>query len=124
MLNGNDIKMDIGIVGAGPRGLSVLERLLAIAGERAGGPLRVRLIDLRVRDGSAVWRTSQARDLLMNTVASQITMFADESVECAGPVVPGPSLFDWARFLAQFDSFDDDVPEWVRREGARLGPDD
>jgi hypothetical protein len=100
--------------------LSVLERLLA----SADGPLRVHLVDPHVHDGSAVWRTGQARVLLMNTVSSQITMFVDETVERAGPVVPGPSLYDWARFVARFDSFDDDVPEWVRREGARLGPDD
>jgi uncharacterized NAD(P)/FAD-binding protein YdhS len=118
--------IEICIVGAGPRGLSVLERLCAIAGEPHPdrGHLTVHLVDPHVRDGSAVWRTSQARDLLMNTVTSQITMFPDESVDCAGPVVPGPSLYDWARFLAQIDSFDQDVPDWVRREGARLGPDD
>lgn len=104
----------------------MFERLLAIAGERGAdrARLKVHLVDPHVHDGSAVWRTSQARNLLMNTVASQITMFVDETVDCAGPLVPGPSLYAWARFLAQFDSFDDPVPEWVRQEGARLGPDD
>jgi hypothetical protein len=117
--------MRICLVGAGPRGLSVLERVCAVVGGRAGGAeVTVHVVDPHVRDGSAVWRMGQARVLLMNTVASQITMFADETVECVGPVVPGPSLFDWARFLARFESFDDDVPEWVRAEGARLGPDD
>jgi 3-carboxy-cis,cis-muconate cycloisomerase len=118
--------LEICIVGAGPRGLSVFERLVAIAGERgvAGGRVRVHLVDPHVHDGSAVWRTGQARNLLMNTVASQITMFVDETVDCAGPMVEGPSLYDWARFVARFDSFDDNVPEWVRNEGARLGPDE
>lgn len=32
----------------------------------------------------------------MNTVASQVTLFTDESVDCAGPVRPGPSLYAWA----------------------------
>ena len=115
--------MEMCVVGAGPRGLSVLERVCAVV---AGGGARVivHVVDPHVRDGSAVWRMGQARELLMNTVASQITMFADETVECTGPVAPGPSLFDWARYLASFDSFDDDVPEWVRVEAARLGADD
>lgn len=117
--------MEICLVGAGPRGLSVLERVCAAARAGVGGArVIVHVVDPHVRDGSAVWRMGQARTLLMNTVASQITMFADDTVECAGPVVPGPSLFDWARYLASFDSFDDDVPEWVRAEAARLGADD
>jgi hypothetical protein len=113
--------MEICLVGAGPRGLSVLERVCAVGG---GAGVVVHVVDPHVRDGGAVWRLGQARVLLMNTVASQITMFVDETVECAGPVVAGPSLFEWARFLARFDSFGDDVPEWVRAEGARLGADD
>lgn len=32
----------------------------------------------------------------MNTVASQVTLFTDESVDCAGPIRPGPSLYAWA----------------------------
>jgi len=116
--------MEICLVGAGPRGLSVLERLCAVVADGGDAHVIVHVVDPHVRDGSAVWRMGQARTLLMNTVASQITMFADETVQCVGPVVPGPSLFDWARFVAGFDSFCDDVPDWVRAEGARLGPDD
>ena len=33
----------------------------------------------------------------MNTVASQVTLFTDDSVDCAGPIRPGPSLYEWAR---------------------------
>jgi uncharacterized NAD(P)/FAD-binding protein YdhS len=32
----------------------------------------------------------------MNTVASQVTLFTDDSVDCSGPVRPGPSLHEWA----------------------------
>jgi len=41
-----------------------------------------------------MWRTSQPGELLMNTVASQVTLFTDDSVDCAGPTVPGPSLYE------------------------------
>lgn len=32
----------------------------------------------------------------MNTVASQVTLFTDDSVDCSGPIRPGPSLYEWA----------------------------
>ena len=32
----------------------------------------------------------------MNTVASQVTLFTDESVVCPGPIRSGPSLYTWA----------------------------
>jgi uncharacterized NAD(P)/FAD-binding protein YdhS len=115
---------EIAVVGLGPRGLSVAERLCASAGEFVprGGVLVVHLVDPEVFDGGQVWRSTQDRLLLMNTVACQVTMFVDETVECAGPVVPGPSLYEWARSIALLGS--PDVPDAVRAEAAALGPDD
>ena len=107
----------IAIVGLGPRGLAVLDRICAHAPARLfdRDGLAVHVIDPHLGTGGSVWRHDQRSDLLMNTVASQITMFVDESVECEGPVVPGPSLDEWARR--------DDVPEHLREEARRLGPD-
>jgi uncharacterized NAD(P)/FAD-binding protein YdhS len=116
---------EIAVVGLGPRGLSVAERLCANAGElvpRRGGALVVHLVDPEVFDGGRVWRSSQDRLLLMNTVASQVTMFVDETVTCAGPVVRGPSLYEWARSIALLGS--PKVPDGVRAEAEALGPDD
>lgn len=110
------------IIGAGPRGLSVLERLHASAAAHSPRPITVHVVDPTLPIGSAVWRTDQSRELLMNTVAAQITMFADESVNCAGPVVPGPSLHEWARFVEHLGS-GDQLPDWVRAECRDLGPD-
>lgn len=116
-------EIQIGIVGAGPRGLSVVERLCAVAGQWVGGQrITVHVIDPHVADGSSVWRTDQSRELLMNTVSSQVTMFADDSVDCTGPVVPGPSLYEWAGLVARLAALDP-VPAWVREEARRLGPD-
>ncbi|MFF2507018.1 FAD/NAD(P)-binding protein [Streptomyces sp. NPDC058067] len=86
------------IVGAGPRGTSVLERLCASAGEllAPGARLTVHVVDPAPPGPGSVWRTSQAPELLMNTVASQVTLFTDDSVDCAGPIRPGPSLHEWA----------------------------
>ncbi|MFZ3594335.1 FAD/NAD(P)-binding protein [Streptomyces sp. BH104] len=88
----------VAVVGAGPRGTSVLERLTASADELLppGTRLTVHLIDPHPPGAGAVWRTDQAPELLMNTVASQVTLFTDDSVDCAGPIRPGPSLYEWA----------------------------
>ncbi|WP_267244439.1 FAD/NAD(P)-binding protein [Streptomyces sp. PR69] len=100
----------IAIVGVGPRGTSVLERLCASVPELAPGvPLTVHLIDPAPPGPGRVWRTDQSAELLMNTVASQVTLFTDESVACEGPVRPGPSLYEWAA---------------EQHPGERIGPDD
>lgn len=112
---------EICVVGVGPRGLSVVERLCANL-DPDGPPVRVHLVDPHLSVGGQVWRTNQPPHLLMNTVTSQVTLFVDDTVECAGPVVPGPSLYEWARFIALIDPFPD-LPDWVRSEAARLGPD-
>ncbi|MEV6170153.1 FAD/NAD(P)-binding protein [Streptomyces sp. NPDC051954] len=88
----------VALVGAGPRGTSVLERLCASAPELLppGARLTVHVIDPAPPGPGRVWRSAQSAELLMNTVASQVTLFTDDSVDCSGPVRPGPSLHDWA----------------------------
>jgi uncharacterized NAD(P)/FAD-binding protein YdhS len=112
------------IVGLGPRGLSLLERLSANSPElvRPHDVLHVHIADPYATEGGRVWRHQQHPELLMNTVASQVSMFVDSSVDCAGPVVPGPSLYEWARFINQ-DELSPDLPKRVRTEAGRLGPD-
>ncbi|MFG2270591.1 FAD/NAD(P)-binding protein [Streptomyces chartreusis] len=90
--------VSVALVGAGPRGTSVLERLCACAPELLppGARLTVHVIDPAPPGPGRVWRTAQSPELLMNTVASQVTLFTDESVDCSGPIRPGPSLYDWA----------------------------
>lgn len=86
----------IAIIGVGPYGLSVLERLSANAHLLAGRRLRVHLIDPYLANGGRVWRNDQPSRLWMNTVARAITLFTDETVRCEGPVAPGPTLHEWA----------------------------
>ncbi|EMF55237.1 MULTISPECIES: FAD/NAD(P)-binding protein [Streptomyces] len=117
------------VIGAGPRGLSVLERICANA-RGVGRPVEVHLVDPYPPGAGAVWRTDQPGELLMNTVASQVTLFTDDSVDCAGPSVPGPSLYEWAcaiRGRDVEDGFGRDVaqalPARAVEEARRLGPD-
>ncbi|WP_329214164.1 FAD/NAD(P)-binding protein [Streptomyces sp. NBC_01485] len=107
------------VIGAGPRGLSVLERICANAAG-TGRPVAVHLVDPYPPGPGAVWRTGQPGELLMNTVASQVTLFTDDSVDCAGPSVPGPSLYEWARTIGQGSG---DHPARILAEARRLGPD-
>lgn len=92
----------VAVVGAGPRGLSVVERLAANAGKLAAGrAVTVHLIDPHPAGAGRVWRTRQDRSLPLNTVAGQVTAFAGESAELDGaPQRPGPGLYEWARSLA------------------------
>ncbi|KAI9738045.1 MAG: hypothetical protein M1818_005473 [Claussenomyces sp. TS43310] len=88
----------VAIVGAGPRGTSVLERLCASAQDflAPGARLTVHVVDPSPPGAGRVWRSAQSPELLMNTVASQVTLFTDDSVTCSGPIRPGPSLYTWA----------------------------
>jgi L-aspartate N-monooxygenase (nitrosuccinate-forming) len=118
------VTRSIAIVGAGPRGLSVLERLCANQpGLLAESALDVHLIDPWPPGAGRVWRSDQPRDLLMNSFVTEATVFTDDSVTCAGPVTPGPSLFEWANRLAAAGAIDDYRPdEATLAEARRLGP--
>ncbi|KAI0181254.1 FAD-NAD(P)-binding-domain-containing protein [Hypoxylon sp. FL1284] len=89
----------ISIVGAGPRGTSLIERLCASADEilALGTQLTIHVIDPCPPGAGAVWRVTQSSELLMNTVASQITLYTDASVDCSGPKLLGPSMYEWAK---------------------------
>ncbi|HKN55106.1 MAG TPA: FAD/NAD(P)-binding protein [Amycolatopsis sp.] len=88
----------LAIVGAGPRGVGVLERLGANAPEmRVSRRIVVHLIDPFPPGAGRVWRYDQSPLLRMNSMPEDVTMFTDESVRMAGPVRPGPTLLEWAR---------------------------
>lgn len=91
----------IAVVGVGPRGTVMLERICANAGVLAPGErVEVHLVDPYPAGGGRVWREDQDRDLLMNTVAGDITVFTDDTVTCEGPLRHGPTQFQWARMVA------------------------
>jgi hypothetical protein len=88
--------LDIAIVGTGPRGLSVLERLVARLAERPT-PARVRIwaFDPGRLGAGRIWRPDQPDWFLMNTVAGEVTMYSggpDTGPPRAGA---GPSLHQW-----------------------------
>ncbi|MEU7553459.1 FAD/NAD(P)-binding protein [Streptomyces sp. NPDC044571] len=118
-MSGNQGRIQVAIIGAGPRGLSVLERLCA--NERrspAHSAVTVHVVDPSAPGAGQVWRPDQSQHLLMNTVASQITVYTDDSVRTEGPIEPGPSLYEWAQDIA--GSGDADAATLA--EARRLGP--
>jgi len=89
----------IAIVGAGPRGVGILERLGASAPELGPDGLDVHLIDPYPPGPGRIWRHEQSPLLAMNSMAADVTMFTDDTVVCDGPIVPGPSFWEWAQAL-------------------------
>ena len=110
-------RVRVAVIGAGPRGLSVVERICANARARAE-QIELYLIDPFEPGAGAVWRTTQSTHLLMNTVASQITVFTDDSVTIDGPVEPGDSLYERHRRRTASGSLPGE------QFTASLGPDD
>ncbi|MEU2537020.1 FAD/NAD(P)-binding protein [Streptomyces iakyrus] len=122
-------RVSVALVGAGPRGTSVLERLCASAPELLppGALLTVHVIDPDPPGPGRVWRTAQSPELLMNTVACQVTLFTDDSVDCSGPIRPGPSLHEWADGALGPDAYPTRADygrylEWVFAEVVRQAP--
>jgi len=84
----------VGIVGMGPRGLTVLERIVANERVRQSANLEIYLFDPNPA-GVGCHDPEQEDYLLVNTVAGQITQFSDQSLLGAGPILEGPSFHEW-----------------------------
>jgi uncharacterized NAD(P)/FAD-binding protein YdhS len=83
------------IIGMGPRGLSILERIAAYA-RATPCRLQVNLVEPN-ECGPGVHSTRQPQHLLINTVASQVTIFPSRDSVAIAPVCATPSLTEWAR---------------------------
>ncbi|MEN4752910.1 FAD/NAD(P)-binding protein [Pseudomonas sp. Ps21-P2] len=83
----------IGIVGCGSRGLTVLERICALAINTA------RRIEVNVFDpqppGPGLHAVDQPEYLMLNTVASQISMFPDTAALDGHTGRQGPNFYEW-----------------------------
>src|SRR5690625_2464776 len=96
------VAVRLAIIGGGPRAISVLERLAAHASLPAAAaalqarPLHIDVIDPHMPGSGRIWRADESPLLLLNSRAQDVTIFSDESVQCSGPVRPGPSLAEWA----------------------------
>ncbi|MBC3185029.1 FAD/NAD(P)-binding protein [Corynebacterium sp. zg-331] len=98
----------IAVIGMGPRGVSVVER---IAAARPASPLTLHLIDDAPLGSGRVWDPEQTRTLCMNTLAAKVTLFTEPGSSVGAPVTEGPTLYEWIRLLRG----EADVPEAAAR---------
>lgn len=89
----------IAIVGAGPRGISITERIAAYLGASGGGELTVHIIDDAQLGAGRIWETDQTRTLCMNTLAGAVTLFTEPGATVGGPVLEGPTMYEWIQAL-------------------------
>lgn len=83
----------IGIVGCGSRGLTVLERLCALA-EKTQRRIEISVFDPH-RPGPGLHSVEQPEYLMLNTVASQISMFPDQAALGGFSGRQGPNFYEW-----------------------------
>lgn len=111
------------LVGGGPRAALILERLAANRSGLFDGPLAVHVVEPYMPGSGRIWRQNQSPLLKLNSMAADVTMFTDDSVQCAGPPLPGPNLVDWARGVVDGSIPDVRVPdEDLARQLRTLGP--
>ncbi|MDQ0799353.1 FAD/NAD(P)-binding protein [Arthrobacter sp. SLBN-112] len=97
-------------IGGGPRTAGVLERIAANRPDVFPGPLQVHVVEPHIPGSGRIWRYDQDPGLLLNSMAADITMFTDGSVDCEGPAGPGPGLAEWAAGV--LDASIIDVPDF------------
>ncbi|HEX6354171.1 FAD/NAD(P)-binding protein [Actinophytocola sp.] len=104
--------LDVAIVGMGPRGLSVLERLLVrLAEQPVSGQVRIWTFDPGEQGAGRIWRTTQPEWFMMNTTAGEVSVYSGGPDGGEWRAGAGPSLAEWLQRHPD--------PRW-----AALGPND
>ncbi|MCD7101201.1 FAD/NAD(P)-binding protein [Pseudoclavibacter sp. 13-3] len=95
-------RSSIAIIGVGPRGVSLIERLGAALGvaqsahpAHSPAPIDLHLIDDQQLGAGRIWRTDQTRTLCMNTLAGAVTLFTEPGATVEGQVREGPTMYEW-----------------------------
>ncbi|GAB2904827.1 FAD/NAD(P)-binding protein [Streptomyces mayteni] len=117
-----DDEVHLVVVGGGPRGLSVLERVAARLARPGAGPapeLRITLVEPHRAGAGKVWRPEQPAELLMNTMSADNTVFPDASVRLDSPVETGPTFLGWLRRIAGEGHRDPGAVEFARSSTER-----
>ncbi|MFE5408127.1 FAD/NAD(P)-binding protein [Microbacterium sp. NPDC056569] len=107
-------------VGAGPRAIMLLERVLARADEHT--LLDIDLVDPHPPGAGRIWRHAQSPLLKLNSMTRDVTVFTDDSCTIDGPVRPGPSLSEWIEQWRAGELLDVDLDELSAAEARALAP--
>jgi hypothetical protein len=109
----HDSVLHAGVVGVGPRGLVVLERLTHYA-QKYDIPMLISIIDPQ-KPGIGVHSPSLPEYKMLNTVAGQITLFPDENMlSDGGESRPVCTFLEWCRQHKSLPDF------WYSHENQRL----
>ncbi|MCX4997773.1 FAD/NAD(P)-binding protein [Streptomyces longwoodensis] len=86
----------VAVVGSGPRGLAVVERLVArLRDEAPDRAVEIVLIDKDEVGAGRVWRSDQNPVFLMNTACGEVTMFSGPADDGPARAGAGPTLAQW-----------------------------
>lgn len=96
---GNTPTPALAILGLGPRGISLIERIAAELAAQPRGPLDLHLIEDSVIGAGRIWDPRQPRTLCMNTLAGAVTLFAEPGATVNAPAFEGPTQYEWIRLL-------------------------
>jgi len=94
----HESRLDVAIVGMGPRGMSVLERLIARLTATAAQPdrqIHVHPVEPGELGAGRIWRTDQPQSLIMNTAAVEVSLFSGKPDDGPWRAGAGPSLYEW-----------------------------
>ena len=92
--------ISLAIVGVGPRGISIIERIAAyLRSSNSSQLLRIHLIDDAQHGAGRIWETTQTHTLCMNTLAGAVTLFTEPGSTVGAPVLEGPILYEWIQLL-------------------------
>ncbi|WP_349826695.1 FAD/NAD(P)-binding protein [Brevibacterium litoralis] len=101
------------VVGAGPRGVVLVDRVGAAlekwAADHADGgdhggalpDLTLHLVEPTEIGAGAVWLTDQTRTLCMNTLAAAVTLFTEPGATITAPLREGPDMYEWMQMVLE-----------------------
>ncbi|SFS65927.1 FAD/NAD(P)-binding protein [Saccharopolyspora flava] len=92
------------VVGAGPRGTSVLERLCAWAGNE---PLVLHVVDPFPPGPGRIWRRAQSDLLWMNSAVADVRIFTGPDTARCGPAGMVPTFEEWLGSVAPHELTDE-----------------
>lgn len=101
----------IAVVGAGPYGLIMLDRL--VQNYQKKEKLEILSFDPDGPSGK-VWNPQQTDTVLMNSVMEHVTLFTDETLDSGGVIAPGPNLYDWSK---------NEAPQFIKQQ-VKTNPED
>ena len=109
------------VVGLGPRGIISIERLGALLPDSGVECCELHLVEEHEPGAGKVWATDQHRELCMNTLAGAVTLFTDESYTGPGPILPGPTQYEWCVAVREHLAGGDWTLDAPLRDAVRTG---